>query len=44
MLTQRDESLKITFKINQSTYNEDEPDALKTIAEWNAAWGGYTEE
>ena len=28
----------------QSTYNEDEPDALKTIAEWNAAWGGYTEE
>ena len=25
-------------------YAEIEPDALKTIAEWNAAWGGYTEE
>ncbi|MBQ8567284.1 MAG: hypothetical protein IJ445_06865 [Clostridia bacterium] len=25
-------------------YAEKEPDALKTIAEWNAAWGGYTEE
>ena len=25
-------------------YAEAEPDALKTIAEWNAAWGGYTEE
>jgi len=28
----------------ERTYNDDEPDALKTIAEWNAAWGGYTEE
>ena len=25
-------------------YAKAEPDALKTIAEWNAAWGGYTEE
>ena len=25
-------------------YARAEPDALKTIAEWNAAWGGYTEE
>ena len=25
-------------------YASAEPDALKTIAEWNAAWGGYTEE
>ena len=25
-------------------YAAAEPDALKTIAEWNAAWGGYTEE
>ena len=25
-------------------YAEKAPDALKTIAEWNAAWGGYTEE
>ena len=25
-------------------YSKAEPNALKTIAEWNAAWGGYTEE
>ena len=25
-------------------WKEYSPDALKTIAEWNAAWGGYTEE
>ena len=25
-------------------YTAAEPDALETIAEWNAAWGGYTEE
>ena len=25
-------------------YAAAEPDALETIAEWNAAWGGYTEE
>ena len=25
-------------------WKEESPDALKTIAEWNAAWGGYTEE
>ena len=25
-------------------YAAAEPDALKTIAEWNATWGGYTEE
>ena len=25
-------------------YSKAEPNALKIIAEWNAAWGGYTEE
>ena len=25
-------------------WKEESPDALKTVAEWNAAWGGYTEE
>ncbi|MBQ8567369.1 MAG: hypothetical protein IJ445_07300 [Clostridia bacterium] len=27
-----------------SFYEDESPAALETIAEWNAAWGGYTEE
>ena len=35
----------IKYKNNfDQAYEEHAPDALKTIAEWNAAWGGYTEE
>ena len=39
---------KDSYKDNENhfdeVYAEAEPDALKIIAEWNAAWGGYTEE
>ncbi len=28
----------------EKVYNEKSPDALNIIADWNAAWGGYTEE
>ncbi len=35
----------LSYKNNfDQAYEEHAPDALKTIAEWNAAWGGYTEE
>ncbi len=41
--------VRSTFKNGElsdfdTEYAKYEPDALKTIADWNTAWGGYTEE
>ena len=41
-------SLSGTYAKNKNNfdeyYEENSPAALETIAEWNKAWGGYTEE
>ena len=40
----KDDSYKGNKNNFDRLYEERSPEALKTIAKWNAAWGGYTEE
>ena len=44
LISIKDDSYKGNKNNFDRLYEEKAPYALKTIAKWNAAWGGYTEE